>query len=77
MPSNIPSSDSTVILGGGIIGLSTAYYLALANQYDGSNGASKRSDIFVIDPSGASGQSEGALGDFGFKDDVVPLALLS
>lgn len=64
-----------------MIGLSTAYYLALKNQKDGSTSISRRSDIFVIDSSaklctGASGQSEGVLGDFGFEDDVGFLALL-
>ncbi|KAK0646759.1 FAD dependent oxidoreductase [Cercophora newfieldiana] len=65
----------TVILGAGIIGLSTAYHLALALR--GQN-----NPILVADPSsgiclGASGQCEGALGEFGFDEQVQPLGKLS
>lgn len=68
--------EPTVILGGGIIGLSTAYYLALS-EVD-----AHEHSIVVVDPSssicaGASSQNEGALGQFGFKDEVTPLAKLS
>jgi len=64
----------TVILGGGIIGLSTAYHLALALR-------DQNTPILVADPSsaicsGASGQCEGALGGFGFDKQVQPLGKL-
>lgn len=70
--------EPTVILGGGIIGLSTAYYLAL----DTRENDSKNADIVVIDPSskicaGASGQNEGVIGEFGVKDEIAPLAKLA
>jgi glycine/D-amino acid oxidase-like deaminating enzyme len=77
--SNSTPAESTIILGGGIIGLSTAYFMALAQSelHDGEHGP-----IVVVDPSltmcaGASGQNEGALGDFGFAEPVLPLAKLS
>lgn len=70
--------EPTVILGGGIIGLSTAYYLALDTREDDK----KKADIVVIDPSskicaGASGQNEGVIGESGVKDEIAPLAKLS
>lgn len=34
---DLSCSDSTIILGGGIIGLSTAFYFSRANRYDQSN----------------------------------------
>lgn len=65
----------TVILGAGIIGLSTAYHLALALR-------NQNTPIIVADPSseicgGASGQCEGALGEFGFDQQTEPLGKLS
>lgn len=74
--------EPTVILGGGIIGLSTAYYLASANDGKTFMSSTEHSSIFVIDPSskicaGASGQNEGALGDFGVQDNLIQLAQLS
>lgn len=67
-------SDSTVIIGGGIIGLSTAYYLALA-QNRGNN-------IFIVDisadvVSAASGKSNGVLPDYDFENPIIELAHLS
>ena len=58
-PSN--EIESTVIRGGGIIGLSTAYFLALDTRADKVD---RKADIVVVDPStkicaGASGQNEG------------------
>lgn len=69
-PSSIP--PPTVIVGAGIIGLSTAYHLAHAVN----------SSIVVVDQapaicSAASGQCEGALGEFGFTKETQPLARLS
>lgn len=66
------ATDSTVILGAGIIGLSTAYSLS---------GMSKQT-IYVVDPAskacaGASGQCEGAIGDFGVENELSPLNQLS
>lgn len=74
--------NSTVILGGGIIGLSTAYYLALARAASPFYSQSKAKHIFVVEPSaticaGASSQNSGLLGDFGFRDKMTPLGLLS
>ncbi|KAK3361350.1 hypothetical protein B0T24DRAFT_725080 [Lasiosphaeria ovina] len=65
----------TVILGAGIIGLSTTYHLALALR-------DQNMPILVAGPSsavcsGASGQCEGALGKFGFDPQVQPLGELS
>lgn len=78
-----------VILGAGVIGLSTAYHLALAlnrgktktSQAQVSGGIASH-PIVVVDPSsgvcrGASGQCEGALGEFGFDKLTEPLAKLS
>ncbi|KAK3944661.1 FAD dependent oxidoreductase [Diplogelasinospora grovesii] len=75
----------TVILGAGILGLSTAYHLALAANESSSVGHSRHGgdvNIVVADPasaicSGASGQCEGALGLFGFPKEITPLAELS
>jgi FAD dependent oxidoreductase len=77
--SNSTPAEPTVILGGGIIGLSTAYFMALAES-ELHNGEHSR--IVVVDPSltmcaGASGQNEGALGDFGFQEPMLPLAKFS
>lgn len=76
------SAGPAVILGGGIIGLSTAYYMALADCQRMSDNTIQHNSIVVVDPSseicaGASGQNEGALGDIGFRDKVMPLANLS
>ncbi|KAL3458998.1 FAD dependent oxidoreductase [Aspergillus heterothallicus] len=73
-----PEPPSTVILGAGVIGLSTAYYLALA-----LNGTSApKPPIVVIEPShdvcpAASGEATGGLGDFGFSNTTSPLGELS
>ncbi|KAK5656645.1 hypothetical protein OQA88_4625 [Cercophora sp. LCS_1] len=65
----------TVILGGGIIGLSTGSHLALASQ-------NTLAPIIVADLSSticgaASGQCEGALGEFGLGQKIAPLGKLS
>jgi hypothetical protein len=76
-------TPSNVILGAGIIELSTAYHLALAqNEALEQNPPGCSNSIIVVDPSsavckGASGQCEGALGAFGFPPETEPLAKLS
>ncbi|KAL3479804.1 FAD dependent oxidoreductase [Aspergillus californicus] len=70
-------AEGTVILGAGVVGLSTAYYLALA-----LNESAPRPPIVVIEPSqdvcpGASGEATGGLGDFGFSAQTSALGSLS
>ncbi|KAI0100588.1 hypothetical protein GGR51DRAFT_575271 [Nemania sp. FL0031] len=65
----------TVIIGGGVIGLCTAFYLAHAR-------GGKRGRITIVDRApelflGASGKCNGVLGDYGFSDEVAPLGSLS
>ncbi|KAF2736239.1 hypothetical protein EJ04DRAFT_511218 [Polyplosphaeria fusca] len=43
--------DPTVILGGGIIGLSTAYYLSLQRQGNSTSHSPDNAPIFVVEPS--------------------------
>ena len=77
------TSTDTVILGAGVIGLATAYYLALAFSSSKSQTATPpRARIIVIDPSShiclaASGQATGGLGDFGFGPETAELGKLS
>lgn len=78
---SISDPESTVILGAGVIGLSTAYYLAMSLSGNYSTLPS-RYRILVIEPShdicpGASGGATGGLGDFGFVETVAPLGNLS
>ncbi|OCK91102.1 FAD dependent oxidoreductase [Cenococcum geophilum 1.58] len=75
--------ESTVILGAGVIGLSTAYYLALTlNEATALSPVLVRHVVVVVEPSndicpGASGQATGGLGDFGFGPETTPLGSLS
>ncbi|KAJ5113059.1 hypothetical protein N7456_001593 [Penicillium angulare] len=74
--------DTTVILGAGVIGLSTAYYLALALKENSTASLPCQPKIVVVEPShdicpGASGGATGGLGDFGFSDAVSRLGELS
>ena len=67
---------ATVIVGGGIIGLSTAYYLSRTTS------ASKRANITVVDTAprllaGASGFAGGFLAPDWFSPAVAPLGQLS
>lgn len=67
--------DTTVILGAGIIGLSTAYYLALALKESSTASLPCQPKVVVVEPShdicpGASSGATGGLGDFGFSDAV-------
>ena len=77
------SSTDTVILGAGVIGLSTAYQLALALEAS-ENAVSGISHpkIVVVEPAArispsASGQATGGLGNFGFGSPTAELGLLS
>lgn len=80
-PPMIPLSggqDTTVILGGGVIGLSTAYYMikdqaALSGQAPNIIVLDSATELFA----GASGGSTGILGDYGFKPEVDELGTLS
>lgn len=76
------SHDATVVLGGGIIGLSTAYYLANAMNDAMPGQPFQKHPIYVVDSSqsvcsGASGQATGGLGDFGFGPETAPLGNFS
>ena len=67
---------ATVILGGGIIGLSTAYYLSKSEHH------SRDAPIKIIDPApqllaGASGNAGGFLASDWFSASVAPLGQLS
>lgn len=69
-------SSDTVVFGAGVIGLSTAYYLALAVQN------TAKAKIVVVEPSAhiapaASGQATGGLGNFGFGPETAELGSLS
>lgn len=72
------SQDTTVIIGGGIIGLSTAYSM-LQDQRERSLPVPH---IVVLDSAhelfaGASGGAAGILGSYGFKEEAVELGNLS
>ncbi|KAF2835998.1 hypothetical protein M501DRAFT_1019216 [Patellaria atrata CBS 101060] len=78
---SLRESSSSIILGAGVIGLSTAYYLAVAQHDPGASYNKKNRVITVVErcsriAAGASSQCEGVLGEFGF-DEVEPLARLS
>ena len=80
--STILGEESTVILGAGVIGLPTAYYLAFSPKDRDAASLSLPPQIFVIEPShgicsGASSGATGGVGDFGFSDIVLPLGSLS
>ena len=67
-------NSDVVIIGGGIIGLSTAFYLSKIRN----NGRS----ITIVDNAfilyaGASGKANGILGDYGFKPGAESLGNLS
>jgi glycine/D-amino acid oxidase-like deaminating enzyme len=80
---NITATD-TVILGAGIIGLATAYHLALSlsSTTPSSPTTPLQPSILVIEPSAhicpaASGQATGGLGDFGLGPETAALGKLS
>lgn len=62
-----------VIIGCGIIGLSTAYYLSLASSGRSITIVDNSSKLFT----GASGKANGILGDYGFEPEAESLAKLS
>lgn len=75
-------SDNTIIIGGGVIGLSTAYYLALLQQRNAPYHDDVQNTIFVVESTnslcpGASGQATGNLGDFGFAPEAEELGKAS
>lgn len=70
----IPDSAAVVIIGGGVIGLSTAYFLSRMRKNGGS--------ITIVDNAstlcaGASGKANGILGDYGFEPEAEALGKLS
>jgi glycine/D-amino acid oxidase-like deaminating enzyme len=70
--------NKTIIVGGGVIGFSTAYYLALSR----AENTGEQDCIYIVDSSaelfaGASGQATGVLGDYGFSPEAAPLGVLS
>jgi hypothetical protein len=83
-PANMTSTapERTVILGAGVIGLSTAYYLATAlNETRPDRPSPLWPPVVVVESSGticpaASGQATGVLSDFAFSPEVSPLGLL-
>jgi glycine/D-amino acid oxidase-like deaminating enzyme len=82
--SDIPTSTDTIILGAGVIGLVTAYHLALSlsSTTPSSPTTPLEPNMIVIEPSAhispaASGQATGGLGDFGLGPETVALGKLS
>ncbi|KAI4656021.1 hypothetical protein J4E93_000737 [Alternaria ventricosa] len=72
----------TVILGAGVIGLATAYQLALTHRKAAIVTSRPPGKIIVIERAAhispaASGQATGGLGDFGFATGVADLGALS
>jgi len=79
---DVLKGDNTVILGAGVVGLATAYQLALAHQEAASATSRPPGKIIVIERAAhispaASGQATGGLGDFGFASGVTDLGALS
>ncbi|KAI4959202.1 hypothetical protein J4E86_002924 [Alternaria arbusti] len=74
--------DHTVILGAGVIGLATAYQLALAHQEAANATTRPHGKIIVVERAAhispaSSGQATGGLGDFGFASGFADLGVLS
>ena len=79
---DVSKGDDTVILGAGVIGLATAYQLALAHREATNATFGPPGKITVIEQAAhispaASGQATGGLGDFGFASGVADLGVLS
>ena len=70
----IPDSAAVVIIGGGVIGLSTAYYLSKMRKNGGSIAIVDNASILCA---GASGKANGILGDYGFEPEAKSLGKLS
>ena len=69
-----PGHSPVVIIGGGIIGFSTAYYLSQARKSGHSITIVDHASILFA---GASGKANGILGDYGFKPEAEHLGKLS
>ena len=69
-----PDGSAVVIVGGGIIGLSTAYYVSTTRKCARSITIVDNASILYA---GASGKANGILGDYGFKPEAEPLGKLS
>lgn len=69
-----PSRSPVVVIGGGIIGLSTAYYLSLARTSGRSITVVDKASVLFA---GASGKANGILGDYGFEPEAETLGKLS
>ena len=79
---DVLKGDDTVILGAGVIGLATAYQLALAHRKTVNATFGPLGTIIVVEraahiSSAASDQATGGLGDFGFASGVADLGALS
>ncbi|KAI4698248.1 uncharacterized protein J4E84_001384 [Alternaria hordeiaustralica] len=79
---DVSTGDDTVILGAGVIGLATAYQLALAHRKTVNATSRPPGKIIVVERAAhispaASGQATGGLGDFGFASGVADLGVLS
>lgn len=69
-----PDGSAVVIVGAGIIGLSTAYYLSSIRKSGRSITIVDNASILYA---GASGKANGILGDYGFKPEADLLGKLS
>ena len=69
-----PDGSTVVIIGGGIIGLSTAYFLSRARNSGRSITIVDNASILYA---GASGKANGILGDYGFEPEAESLGKLS
>lgn len=69
-----PGHSPVVILGGGILGFSTAYYLSQARKSGLSITIVDNASILFA---GASGKANGILGNYGFKPEAEALGKLS
>ncbi|KAL9075771.1 MAG: hypothetical protein Q9161_001523 [Pseudevernia consocians] len=73
VPENL-SRSPVVIVGGGMMGFATAYYLALARKSGRSITIVDNASILFA---GASGKANGILGDYGFEPEAESLGKLS
>lgn len=69
-----PNGSTVVIIGGGVVGLSTAYFLSRARKSGGSITIVDNASVLCA---GASGKANGILGDYGFKPETESLGKLS
>ena len=66
--------STVVIIGGGIIGLCTAYSLSKGRKWGGSITIVDNASVLCA---GASAKANGILGDYGFKPEAESLGTLS